>query len=400
MTARRRRPLRPNSSKVSPSSFLSDACLASSSALTQDDDDEDPSQDNDDAEHLVVLVHGLFGHTKHLTTVVDGVKDLVKDSGCTLHVSRVNKRSKSLHGIRVCGDRLVEEIRGVVAARPSLKTISFMSHSLGGLFSRYAIGHGFDAKRGTVFGLAPLHFATICTPHFGCNDAYVYRNLDKQDSLTPCLEWMGTMPVIGWLMTTAFMAFERPVVRMTLRLSGRDLFMRDKPVPIVEILATPEERDGTPYLPALASFAERTCYGNIAGDHVVAWENATIRRKCDLPPLNRKELPYGIVNEDVREGREGKDGKQSREDSTNKSKGKSTCAQRERMMQQLEALRWRRVDVKTKILIRKGAPFTHDNIISKKDVSNNFQAVSTHLGQLVVRSITLWEGQGAGAAKM
>ena len=53
-----------------------------------------------------------------------------------------------------------------------------------------------------------------------------------------------------------------------------------------------------PYLPALASFKERTCYGNIRGDHVVAWENATIRRKMDLPKISRKSAPYGIVNEE------------------------------------------------------------------------------------------------------
>merc|ERR1712066_1104786 len=53
------------------------------------------------------------------------------------------------------------------------------------------------------------------------------------------------------------------------------------------------------YLGALASFAERTCYGNIRYDHVVAWENATIRRKCDLPTLAKEDLPYGVVNEEI-----------------------------------------------------------------------------------------------------
>ena len=68
------------------------------------------------------------------------------------------------------------------------------------------------------------------------------------------------------------------------------------------------------------------------------------------------------------------------------------------MIQNLEALGWRRVDVKTKILIHKGAPWAHDNIISKTDCHDNFKVVASHSSSLLLQSIKTFEG-GAGGAK-
>jgi triacylglycerol esterase/lipase EstA (alpha/beta hydrolase family) len=64
-----------------------------------------------------------------------------------------------------------------------LKYISIVAHSLGGLIARYAIGqlyrapvghlssNGLDTEapqeQATVFGLQPINFITIATPHFG-----------------------------------------------------------------------------------------------------------------------------------------------------------------------------------------------------------------------------------------
>ncbi|KAF2303051.1 hypothetical protein GH714_012948 [Hevea brasiliensis] len=69
----------------------------------------------------------------------------------------------------------------------SLKRISFLAHSLGGLFARYAIavlysenalytGQSNDladstlpcsARSGTIAGLDPINFVTLATPHLG-----------------------------------------------------------------------------------------------------------------------------------------------------------------------------------------------------------------------------------------
>ena len=69
----------------------------------------------------------------------------------------------------------------------------------------------------------------------------------------------------------------------------------------------------------------------------------------------------------------------------------ATCPKIELMIKNLEALGWRRVDVKTKILIHKGAPWAHDNIISKKDCHDNFKIVALHSSSLLVDSIKSFE---------
>ena len=80
----------------------------------------------------------------------------------------------------------------VVQKTESLKRISFLAHSLGGLFARYAISvlytpHGSSSgkpddpsssdveisqaecssRRGMIAGLEPINFITLATPHLG-----------------------------------------------------------------------------------------------------------------------------------------------------------------------------------------------------------------------------------------
>ena len=44
-------------------------------------------------------------------------------------------RAQTFDGVDVCGERLAEEIREVVAAHPSLERISLLGHSMGGLMA-------------------------------------------------------------------------------------------------------------------------------------------------------------------------------------------------------------------------------------------------------------------------
>lgn len=64
-------------------------------------------------------------------------------------------------------------------SRESLKKISFLAHSLGGLIARYAIGvlythnikdNGDDmdsSGNGMIAGLEAINFITLATPHLG-----------------------------------------------------------------------------------------------------------------------------------------------------------------------------------------------------------------------------------------
>lgn len=72
----------------------------------------------------------------------------------------------------------------VVQKTDSLKKISFLAHSLGGLFARYAISvlytpndipkfslvnsqTTYSLRRGKIAGLEPINFVTLATPHLG-----------------------------------------------------------------------------------------------------------------------------------------------------------------------------------------------------------------------------------------
>lgn len=56
-----------------------------------------------------------------------------------------------------------------------MKKISFVSHSLGGLVARYAIGRLYKCEttsdpsgiNGKIAGLEPMNFVTVATPHLG-----------------------------------------------------------------------------------------------------------------------------------------------------------------------------------------------------------------------------------------
>lgn len=87
---------------------------------------------------------------------------------------------------------LNQKVMEVVKKTDSLKRISFLAHSLGGLFARYAVavlysstaeesGEPVDladsmrensltmcsSRRGTIAGLEPVNFITLATPHLG-----------------------------------------------------------------------------------------------------------------------------------------------------------------------------------------------------------------------------------------
>ena len=104
-----------------------------------------------------------------------------------------------------------KQVTQVVQKTESLKRISFLAHSLGGLFARYAVAvlyspntpsssksndlanptipqAAYSSKRGTIAGLEPINFITLATPHLGvrgrkqvCTDGYYVSALFCND---------------------------------------------------------------------------------------------------------------------------------------------------------------------------------------------------------------------------
>lgn len=177
--------------------------------------------------HLVMLVNGLWGNPRNFSFILKTFEssDLGRpERGYVFHRSSVNKYLNTAEGIDVCGERLIQEIRGLVTLYPQLEAISFIAHSLGGLIVRFAIGRLFepslDGPGGTICGLAPRHFITLATPHLGCSSEA------GNEAQVPFIHWWGQTrfvpPKPSVLDRITF-----PVASGFLQWTGRQLFLVD-----------------------------------------------------------------------------------------------------------------------------------------------------------------------------
>ncbi|GAU39855.1 hypothetical protein TSUD_69020 [Trifolium subterraneum] len=142
-------------------------------------------------DHLLVLVHGILASTADWTYAEAELKRRL-GKNFLIYVSSSNTYTKTFTGIDGAGKRLADEVLQVVKKTESLKRISFLAHSLGGLFARYAIAVLYSrdtynrdqpgdlaystagnsqstsfSKGGMIAGLEPINFITLATPHLG-----------------------------------------------------------------------------------------------------------------------------------------------------------------------------------------------------------------------------------------
>ncbi|KAG9159476.1 hypothetical protein Leryth_011019 [Lithospermum erythrorhizon] len=145
---------------------------------------------NEEPDHLLVLVHGIMGSPSDWTYFETQLKGQL-GRNFLIYVSSCNTYTKTFTGIDGAGERLAEEVMQVVKQTESLKRISFLAHSLGGLFARYAAAVLFrpdiladqcddvadstcvnsraskHSSKGLIAGLEPIDFITLATPHLG-----------------------------------------------------------------------------------------------------------------------------------------------------------------------------------------------------------------------------------------
>lgn len=242
-------------------------------------------------DHLLVLVHGILASPSDWTYVEAELKRRL-GKNFLIHASSCNTYTKTFSGIDGAGKRLADEVMQVVQKRESLKRISFLAHSLGGLFARYAIsvlysenavntGQSIDvagdtslpnsntacsSRRGMIAGLEPINFITLATPHLGVRGR-------KQ------LPFLLGIPILEKLVL--------PIAPIIVGRTGSQLFLTDgKPnKPPLLLRMTSDCEDGK-FLSALGAFRCRVVYANVSYDHMVGWRTSSIRREMELvtPP--------------------------------------------------------------------------------------------------------------------
>ncbi|XP_024025639.1 uncharacterized protein LOC21389244 [Morus notabilis] len=248
----------------------------------------------DGPDHLLVLVHGILASPSDWTYVEAELKRRL-GRNFLIYASSSNTYTKTFGGIEGAGKRLADEVMQVVQNTESLKRISFLAHSLGGLFARYAVAvlyspntlnssksndvanptmpklqTAYSSKRGLIAGLEPINFITLATPHLGVRGR-------KQ------LPFLLGVPLLEKLAA--------PIAPIFARRTGSQLFLTDgkpdKP-PLLSRMASDCE-DGK-FISALGAFRSRILYANVSYDHMVGWRTSSIRRETELVKPPRRSL--------------------------------------------------------------------------------------------------------------
>ncbi|KAF4120000.1 putative serine esterase (DUF676) [Geosmithia morbida] len=204
------------------------------------------------AQHLCVLVHGLWGNPDHLNNIAKNLRAKYGRDELYLLLAKRNTGSFTYDGIerggeRVCAE-LEEEIRLIEAQGGKITKLSIIGYSLGGLVSRYAVG--LLHAKGFLDKVECMNFTTFATPHLGVR--------------TPLKGWHNHI----WNVMGA----------RTLAMSGRQLFMidkfRDTERPLLAILADPKSI----FMSGLRRFRRHTLYTNIVNDRSAVYYTTAIEK--------------------------------------------------------------------------------------------------------------------------
>ncbi|KAF6261528.1 putative serine esterase-domain-containing protein [Scenedesmus sp. NREL 46B-D3] len=256
------------------------------------------------------MVNGLFGGPGNWDVIAEQLRQHLDPQQTLLHASTANSWFATHDGIDTCGCRLADEVRGLVAAQPSLTRVSIVAHSMGGLMARwgYAIGQLYNPASHTICGLQPAHFVTLATPHCGCDADGVAQ--------VPFIGWTNELPLLGQQLFRFLQGISGPTAALLFRRTGQQFFMLDgkqqqqqqqlsagsmtdvnssngisssgsssSDLPVLLQLTQDCPDRGLFFYSALAAFQTRTCYANTGADHLVGHANSSLRSLGQLPPL-------------------------------------------------------------------------------------------------------------------
>lgn len=219
----------------------------------------------DRPDHLLVLVHGILASPSDWTYFnVELKRRLGKKF--MIYASSCNMYTKTFTGIEGAGKRLADEVIQVVDKTEGLKKISFLAHSLGGLFARYAIAVLYtpngssksddvagsplsSSNKGLMAGLEAINFITLATPHLGVRG-------NKQ------LPFLLGVPFLEKLAA--------PLAPIFTGRTGTQLFLTDgKPSRPPLLLRMASDCKEGKFISALGTFRCRVLYANVSYDRIL-----------------------------------------------------------------------------------------------------------------------------------
>ncbi|KAI1104716.1 DUF676-domain-containing protein [Jackrogersella minutella] len=226
-----------------------------------------------EADHLCVLVHGLWGNPIHMKSIAKAIRDTYSEDELYLLVAKRNSGSFTYDGIERGGERVCleieEELESIRNRGGKITKLSIAGYSLGGLVARYAVG--LLEMRGVLLQVEPVNFTTFASPHLGVR--------------TPSRGWHNHI----WNVLGA----------RTLSMSGRQLFTiddyRGTGRPLLAVLADPE----SVFISGLKKFKRRTLYANVVNDRSATYYTTGIAKTDPFIDTSRIKPNYLKGYEDI-----------------------------------------------------------------------------------------------------
>ena len=181
-------------------------------------------------------------------------------------VAERNSGNFTYDGIELGGERVAHEVEetleALIANGHTIRKLSVVGYSLGGLVARYALGLLY--ARGWMDKLEPVNFTTFVSPHVGVR--------------TPLKGIRNHL----WNVLGA----------RTVSMSGRQLFMIDSfrgtGKPLLSVLADPESI----FIKALVRFKNRCLYANIVNDRSAVFYTTGISKFDPFPDVEKTNFNY------------------------------------------------------------------------------------------------------------
>ncbi|KAK0719738.1 putative serine esterase-domain-containing protein [Lasiosphaeris hirsuta] len=226
-----------------------------------------------EADHLCVLVHGLWGNPLHMASVAKSLRAQHPREKVYILVAKRNSGSFTYDGIELGGERVCleieEELEAIKSRGGNIKKISIVGYSLGGLVARYAIGLLF--ARGVLDSLECMNFTAFASPFLGVRS-----------------------PLRGWGNSVWNVLGAR-----SLCMSGRQLFgideFRDTGKPLLAVLADPKSI----FMSGLVKFQRRTLYANVTNDRSAVYYTTAIAKTDPYTDMSKVNVKYVKGFEDV-----------------------------------------------------------------------------------------------------
>ncbi|KAL1903210.1 hypothetical protein Sste5346_000495 [Sporothrix stenoceras] len=226
------------------------------------------------ADHLCVLVHGLWGQPEHLGSVASTLREKYSEDQLHILVAGSNSGYNTYDGIDTGGERVCREIEDALKAAADkgakITKLSVIGYSLGGLVARYAVG--LLHAKGIMDKLECKNFTAFASPFLGARS-----------------------PTRG-----AFSTVFNAIGARTISVSGRQLFgidsFRDTGRPLLAIMADPESI----FMAGLRQFERRTLYANIINDRSAVYYTTAISKTDPFAEVGAEggeieDLPLNFV---------------------------------------------------------------------------------------------------------